>query len=326
MILRLILACIIMCIVAVTIGSFTKNNEILLWTGTVGLSIFTLIVTIFVITTKQLRGSLPITRRPLDLFLFPSLHRSTKPAEQCNRNEEIHWVGQNMIVPCIFIHPVKDKVTESTTIVIFAHGNAMTMHHMLPYVEETITNINNNRNNKIGNYHAVVFEYPGYGYHRNPSTDDPDSFIQSCVDVITYVRTEKKYTNIILFGHSLGAAVVLGACAQLNNIQSPSDTPWVKGCVTYGAFSSVRDMVAKFLKSHTEAGWFEERFDNCNFLAQISSTPVHLIHGRNDKLIPISQARKLYTHANSNLVRLHETRGGHNDLQDGSIVDCILSI
>jgi pimeloyl-ACP methyl ester carboxylesterase len=226
----------------------------------------------------------------------------------------------------MFICPGKDKVTESTTLIILAHGNAMKMQHMLPYVEDMVVNIHKHRNKKTDNYHAAVFEYPGYGCHRNPSTDDPDSFIQSCVDVIEYARTEQRYHNIILFGHSLGAAVVLGACAQLNHIQSPTDVPWVQGCVTYGAFSSVRDMAAKFLRSHTEAGWFTERFDNCSFLSKISSIPVHLIHGQNDKLIPISQARKLYTYANSSLIQLHETHGGHNDIHDDTIVNCILSI
>ena len=333
MILRGLLLLFLLCIAAVIYGITTNENRWILWLGTAGLSLYTFIGFILIATSYNLRGSLPITKRPLDLFLYPRLQRSESENMNYSKDDRIHWVGSEKQVPCIFVKSSSFTTNTTTTttvaqysttppLIIFAHGNGYSMHDSLDFMELLLYQ---SCTEEVP-MHGAVFEFPGYSCHRNPSTDNPQDFIQACVDVVKYARTEMDYTTIVLLGHSLGAAVTLGACAELEKDQH---TKWVHTCITYGAFTRVRDMVAKFLLSDTEAAWFEERYDNCKALKEIKTTSVILMHGKNDDLVPVTHVNILnncISDQNENSTMQIIETGTHNQIPRTEIISHVRSI
>lgn len=88
-----------------------------------------------------------------------------------------------------------------------------------------------------------------------------------------------------IFGHSLGGAIAIELAAQVND---------EAGTVVEGTFTSIPDVVSSF-----KWGWLPlsplitQRFEAVKRVAQIGS-PLLVVHGTNDSLIPPELGQRLY--------------------------------
>ena len=88
-----------------------------------------------------------------------------------------------------------------------------------------------------------------------------------------------------VFGHSLGGAIAIGLAAQVED---------ERGTIVEGTFTDIPDVVRTF-----KWGWLPvapfitQRFDSVHKVAQIGS-PLLVVHGSADRLIPHELGRRLY--------------------------------
>jgi len=91
-----------------------------------------------------------------------------------------------------------------------------------------------------------------------------------------------------VFGHSLGGAIAVALAAQVDD---------ERGVLVEGSFSSVPDVVGSFKWGWLPVGpLITQRFDAESRVDQLGS-PLLVVHGSHDRLIPPALGRKLYERA-----------------------------
>ncbi|MBN8494526.1 MAG: alpha/beta fold hydrolase [Burkholderiales bacterium] len=91
-----------------------------------------------------------------------------------------------------------------------------------------------------------------------------------------------------VFGHSLGGAIAVALAAQVDD---------ERGVLVEGSFSSVPDVVSSFKWGWLPVGpLITQRFDAESKVDKLGS-PLLVVHGSNDRLIPPALGRKLYERA-----------------------------
>jgi len=172
---------------------------------------------------------------------------------------------------------------------LFCHGNAGNLMDRL---------------DKIKLLHNVglsifIFDYRGFG--RSQGRPDEKGIYLDAQAAYEYLVNSLKLkpAEIILYGESLGSAVVIDL-ARLRQ---------VKGLIIEGGFSSGKDMAAK-IYPFIPGFIFSNIFDSISKIRNIHA-PILFIHGRDDEIVPLNLAYKLYRQANAPKEFL-EFPGNHN--------------
>jgi fermentation-respiration switch protein FrsA (DUF1100 family) len=109
--------------------------------------------------------------------------------------------------------------------------------------------------------------------------------------------------EIVIFGQSLGAAVAL---------ELASSHP-VRGVVLEAAFTSIRDMARHHYSLLPVGPLLRTSFDSESTIATID-TPLLMIHGENDDIVPLDMGRELFAAAKEPKEFLEVDGAGHNDV------------
>ena len=184
--------------------------------------------------------------------------------------------------------------------VLFCHGNAGNI---------------GNRLEKIGvlrqaDVNIFIIDYRGYGRSQGRPTEA--GLYLDAEAAYDYLVNERKIKaeNIILYGESIGAAVIINLASKAV----------VAGLITEGAFSTGRDM-AKQIYPFLPSFMFSDKFDSVSKIKNIKK-PKLFIHGRDDEVVPSNLAKKLFDAA-SEPKQLKEISGYHNtcflDCQDACL-------
>jgi len=147
-----------------------------------------------------------------------------------------------------------------------------------------------------------IFDYRGYGKSEG-TPSEKGTYLDSRA-VIEYLssRPDVDPERIAYMGHSLGAAVAI----ELALNQPPM------AMVLVSPFASVRDM-ANLTLPFPPAGWLvRNHYDNLTRIRQLN-VPLLVLHGDQDKTVPISQGRKLYEAANEPKMFQALEGAAHND-------------
>ncbi len=174
---------------------------------------------------------------------------------------------------------------------LFAHGNAGNISHRLDSIQVF---------HDLG-LNVLIFDYRGYGQ----STGKPgENGTYRDADAAWAYLTETRGIDpgkIILFGRSLGAAVI----ADLATRTVPA------GVILESAFLSVPDMAATIYPWLPVRWLASYRYDNGDKVTRITQ-PLLIIHSRGDEIIPFEQGERLFRQA-SEPKQFLELRGRHND-------------
>lgn len=140
---------------------------------------------------------------------------------------------------------------------------------------------------------------------RNHGKSDPDSystmvkFIEDLNSVLRFVSASFSDRKIILIGHSLGAAANVYVSGRNQKIQA---------LVSISSFSDLGNTMARsFLKKHMpqwvikyilkylekEIGLSIDELSPINNINSVLQ-PILLLHGTNDKIVPVDECNKLY--------------------------------
>ncbi len=179
--------------------------------------------------------------------------------------------------------------TNAKYTLIFCHGNAGNIGDRL---------------DKIGLLHGLgmnifIIDYRGFG--RSQGRVSEDSIYLDAKATYDYLLNSRKIKreHIILYGESIGSAVVIDLAAKEK----------IGGLIVEGAFSKGRDM-AKKIYPFLPALLFSNKFDSLEKIKKVNA-PKLFIHSENDEMIPLGLAEKLY-HAAHQPKRFVKIRGTHN--------------
>ena len=125
-----------------------------------------------------------------------------------------------------------------------------------------------------------------------------------------WIEKEKliKKDNIIIYGESLGAGVAIEMATRY----------LFKSVVLEAPFTSIIDIAQKKYKIYPAKLMVLDKFNNLSKIKKINS-PILIISGKKDEVIPHSHSIKLYNEANNPKDSLFVDEAMHNNLYDFGI-------
>jgi len=179
----------------------------------------------------------------------------------------------------------------STRVLLFFHGNAGNISHRLDSIRQFLS---------LG-LSVFIIDYRGYGQSGGKTTEKG---IYRDADAAWRYLTEERGVaagDIIIFGRSMGAS----AAAKLATKQQPF------ALIVESSFTSIPD-IAQEIYPWLPARWLSHlRHATRDYVRDVQS-PVLVIHGRDDEIIPFHHGEAIFEAANEPRTQL-VLRGGHND-------------
>lgn len=190
---------------------------------------------------------------------------------------------------------LKAKTQKPKGTVVFSHGNAGSLGHHLGFVMWLAE----------AGYQVFMYDYRGFG--KSGGVLNRDGMIQDVKAAFLYVsgRKDVQKDKIISYGHSLGGAKSVAALAELK-------PQGLKAIVIDGAFSSYQSM-AKLVAGDLGAELISDEFSPKDCISKISGTPLLVVHGQKDQVVPFSQGKQLYDLANEPKTLFEVEGGTHGD-------------
>jgi len=148
---------------------------------------------------------------------------------------------------------------------------------------------------------VLAVEYPGYGLlHKMEPTED--AVYEVALTAFRFLVDEigVRYSQIILFGRSLGSGPAVFLAAQYP----------VGGLILVSAFSSIKAAVQSIV-GRIVAWSFTERFPNSKIIANVSCSTL-FIHGEADGLIPAEHSLRLFKRCRARKLLVTPPKMEHN--------------
>ncbi len=187
--------------------------------------------------------------------------------------------------------------------VIHFHGNAQNMTAHFGFVSWL----------PAQGFNLFVFDYRGYGKSTgNPNRQGVYEDALAALDYIT-ARPDIDRNRLLVLGQSLGGANAIAAVAS-----RPPGT--VRAVASDSAFASyrgiVRDKIAaipllSFFRTPLSHILIGDRLSPENIVANIAPTPLVIIHGTDDPVVPYSHGQRLFALAREPKQLWTITEGGH---------------
>lgn len=184
--------------------------------------------------------------------------------------------------------PVKD----SSGAVLYCHGNAGNLSHRGPTVEKIGTLLGES---------VMIFDYPGYG--KSSGKPSERGCYQSADAAYQWLIDQKiDPAKIVIYGGSLGGGVAVDLASRKKH----------RALVLAKTFTSLPD-VGQHLHPWLPVRWvMRNRFDSLGKIGQCTS-PVFIVHGTADSLVPSEQGERLFAAANEPKQFMSVEGGDHND-------------
>jgi len=182
----------------------------------------------------------------------------------------------------------------SRRVVLFLHGNAGNSYHRIEDAYSLSTT----------GTHVLLIDYQGYG--KSEGRPSEKGIYQDASAAYAHLRTQMGFVpkEIFILGRSIGTAAALDV----------SQKKELGGIILVSPFTSGKDMAR-----HLGLGWFvwalgSSAFNNLDKAVNVSS-PVLIIHGKEDTLIPVSMGRRVYEALPIAQKEMIQVPGaGHNDV------------
>jgi uncharacterized protein len=208
------------------------------------------------------------------------------------------------------------KEANDAGLILVSHGNAGNISHRGRLAEHLIKN---------SNYSVLLYDYRGYG--RSSGTPQVRGILEDGLAAFDFAVQELHYKpcRIIVYGESLGCSVACAIAAQ----RQPQGIIWQSGFRSLPAIA--RDAFFPF-KIMPGFVFPEPKLASEKLLAGKHS-PLLIMHGRHDEVIPFRHSEILYARASEPKKFVVLEHSGHNDtyiadadLFDRSIADFVQSL
>ena len=161
--------------------------------------------------------------------------------------------------------------------ILFLHGNAGNLDHRIDKL------------NFLGNMDINFLIISWRGYSGNPGNPSETGLYKDALGGIEWLN-KKGISNdrIILYGESLGTAITTEV-AQNENFA---------GIILEAPFTSMVDMGQKIYPIFPVKFLLKDKYESKNKIKNIKS-PILVLHGRKDKIVPFYMGEKIFEMANS---------------------------
>jgi len=190
-------------------------------------------------------------------------------------------------IPCLWFPAPK-----AATVILFFHANAEDLGMSFAVLKHMRDQFKVN---------VLAVEYPGYGLLHG-MTPSEDGVYEVALTAFRFLVDEVnvRYSQIILFGRSLGSGPAVYLAAQYP----------VGGLILVSAFSSIKGAVQSIV-GRLFAWTFRERFPNNKIIANVSCSTL-FIHGERDGLIPAEHSLRLFRRCRARKLLITPPRMEHN--------------
>lgn len=184
--------------------------------------------------------------------------------------------------------------TRRNLTLVFFHGNADSVSNSAPVMQPYLE----------AGYGVVLAEYRGFS--GQPGTPDESGLYRDGRAFISTLFDKGVDMNAVVFmGHSLGTGVAVQLAREFHPV----------GVVLFAPFLSAPKVAAKMFPYFPTEFLVFDRFANEDKVAGIQ-TPLLVLHGDRDKVVPLTQGQKLFDKAQEPK-RMEILSGfGHSDLFD----------
>ena len=210
---------------------------------------------------------------------FPEPEVVSTPAEVGLPYEDVHFTASDgKLLNGWFLPAPAEIASTETQAWLWFHGNGGNLGTRVSQLE---------RAHHLLGVHQFIFDYRGYG--RSEGIPSELGTYRDARAALRYLaeRPDIDADRIVYFGHSLGAAVAIELAAS----HAPA------GMALVAPFSSIRDM-AKLALPLPIVGWAVRNHYNSVALISGVHTPLVILHGELDDIVPHSQGLKLFEAAN----------------------------
>lgn len=180
---------------------------------------------------------------------------------------------------------------ESERVVLFFHGNAGNISHRLYSIKEWY---------ELG-LSVFIIDYRGYGQSEGKPTEQ--GLYRDGEAAWRFLTGKRGFApgNIIVFGRSLGGSIASWIAAK----EKPA------ALIVESSFTSVPD-IGQQAYPWLPVRWLSRFRHATRDNVQKSTSPVLVVHSRDDEIIPFRHGEAIFDAANEPK-RFLEIRGGHND-------------
>jgi uncharacterized protein len=238
----------------------------------------------FVAALVLLIAALPMVERYF--IFFPQREMAGVPPDAL-RHEEVRLTTEDGVAITSWFVP-----GDSETAILWFHGNAGNISHRIPLLERF--------HQELGTGILLV-GYRGYGDSEGSPSED--GFYLDARAARSWLAERFSPDRIVYFGQSLGAAVA----ADLATTHPPYRL------VLESAFTSVPAMARRHYPFLPVWPLLRTRFDTKAKIGAVDS-PVLLIHGSEDDIVPPEMAEELHEAASDPKRTVVVEGAGHNDV------------
>ena len=187
---------------------------------------------------------------------------------------------------------------------VYFHGNSFNIGERSYRIERYIKN----------GWGVFLLAYRGYSGNKGKPSEKNIYIDAECSLRWIEENTATKKNNIILYGESLGAGVAVEMATRYS----------FKSVVLEAPFTSISDMAQKRYKIYPTKFLVLDKFDNLSKINKISS-PLLIISGKKDEVVPHSHSLQLFSKANKPKVSLFIDEAMHNNLYDFNIENNVIN-
>ncbi|CAD7958539.1 unnamed protein product [Amoebophrya sp. A25] len=239
-------------------------------------------------------------QRLVDMITFPAPSSSYSLTSHL---DELFFITDPLSelcpIPCMYISPGARR--KSMFVLVHTHSNGCDIGDMVTAMRGLSAHLM---------VDSFLVEYPGYGLYEGKTSK---ASIDRTMEVIhNFFIHELKIepSRIIWYGRSIGSG---SACALALRTQELFGPESVGGLVIQCGFTCFKDVV-KFLFGRVAKSVVRQSWDNKNAVAQLERTPVLILHGKRDTMIPHKQAVELFEVVRwKEVSELYLCNCGHND-------------
>ncbi len=192
------------------------------------------------------------------------------------------------------VHALYWPAASQQPTIVFFHGNAQSVYEWALIREDFLTL----------NCGLLLVDYPGYG--KSTGTPSESSLFSCGYATLDYAEKTLNLNenDIVLFGKSLGGAVVT-EIAQNKRFRT---------VVLESTFTSIPSVARNLIPIlPADAIFKSERYASIEKIPALQS-PLLVIHGEKDDLIPVEEGKKLFERAETSKKLYLAPQAGHNDV------------
>lgn len=227
------------------------------------------------------------------LFYFPTHDEPATPAKWGFEYDDVAFKSTDGTKLHGWFMPAQGKRAKGT--VVFSHGNAGSIGHHLGFVMWLVE----------AGYQVFMYDYRGFG--KSGGELDRQGMVEDVKGAFDYVRSRKDVdaTKLISYGHSLGGAKSVAALAEKH-------VAGLRAIVIDGTFSSYQAM-ARLVGGDLGARLITDECSPRGCIAKITETPLLVVHGDKDQVVPVAQGKELFGLANEPKTLFEVKDGSHGD-------------